>query len=62
MSTITVTAKTLDLALIRAAGQLGVSSDKVAHKVKLESSGFLGLGKKVIIEAWNKADANQLKS
>lgn len=56
MSTITVTAKTLDLALIRAAGQLGVSSDKVAHKVKLESSGFLGIGKKVIIEAWNKAD------
>ena len=56
MSTITVTAKTLDLALIRAAGQLGISSDKVAHEVKLESSGFLGLGKKVVIEAWNKSD------
>lgn len=56
MSTITVTAKTLDLALIRAAGQLGISSDKVGHNVKLESSGFLGMGKKIIIEAWNKAD------
>jgi spoIIIJ-associated protein len=56
MSTITVTAKTLDLALIRAAGQLGISSDKVGHSVKLESNGFLGMGKKIIIEAWNKAD------
>lgn len=53
---ITVTAKTLDLALIRAAGQLGISSDQVGHEVKVQSGGFLGMGKKVTIEAWNKAD------
>lgn len=56
MSAITITAKTLDLALVRAAGQLGISSNNVAHKIKQESAGFLGIGKKIIIEAWNKAD------
>jgi len=54
---IRIEAKTLDLALIRAAGQLGVSQDRLAYTVEEKNAGFLGLfGQKVIIKAWAKSD------
>jgi spoIIIJ-associated protein len=60
MMSIRIEAKTLDLALIRAAGQLGVAQDRLAYTVEEKSSGFLGLfGQKVIIKAWAKADRAQ---
>ena len=47
--------KTLELALVKAAGQLGITQDDLEHKVISETNGFLGLfGKKIVIEAWKK--------
>ena len=62
MSRVIITAKTLDLALIRAAGQLGTSSDRVEHQIKTETSGFLGLGKKITIEAWKNSGRSKSRS
>jgi len=54
---IRVEAKSLDLALVRAAGQLGVSQDRLAYEVEEKNDGFFGLfGKKVIVKAWIKSD------
>lgn len=47
--------KSLQLALVKAAGQLGVTQDSLSYKVIEESKGFLGMfGKKICIEAWKK--------
>lgn len=55
--TITVEEKSLELALVKAAGQLGVTQDMLEYKVLNESVGFLGLfGKKTAIEAWKKLE------
>lgn len=54
---IRVEAKSLDLALVRAAGQLGVPQERLAYEVEEKSEGFLGLfGKKVTVKAWVKSD------
>ena len=53
--TITVEEKSLQLALVKAAGQLGTTQEDLGYKVVNRSSGFLGMfGKKVSIEAWKK--------
>ena len=60
---IRVEAKTLDLALVRAAGQLGVTQDRMAYAIEEKSVGFLGMfGKKVVIKAWAKNDRGNMKS
>lgn len=47
--------KTLELALVKAAGLLGVTQETLEHKVVSSNSGFLGLfGRKIVIEAWKK--------
>jgi len=52
---IRVEEKTLELALVKAAGQLGITQDDLEHEVVSESAGFLGLfGKKVAVSAWKK--------
>ena len=53
-SKITVSAKNLDLAIIKAAGELISSPSDIEYSVEKQSSGFLGLCKKVTINAWNK--------
>lgn len=53
--TIRVEEKSLEMALVKAAGQLGVAQSHMEYKVLNESAGFLGLfGKKVALEAWKK--------
>lgn len=48
--------KSIELALIKAAGILGVTQSELKHKVIKETSGFLGLfGRKICIEAWTKS-------
>ncbi|MCY4444089.1 MAG: Jag N-terminal domain-containing protein [Proteobacteria bacterium] len=54
MSKVIVSAKNLDLALIKASGELAIARDDVKHKIKEESTGFCGFGKKVVIEAWDR--------
>ena len=54
MNKVKVRAKSLDLALIKASGELAVSRKDVAHKVLEEKSGFCGFGRQVIIEAWHQ--------
>ena len=57
MDTITVTAKTLDEAITKAAIELRTSSDNLEYTVQEQSSGFLGLfGKTVTISAKKKAE------
>lgn len=52
---IKVEEKTLQLALVKAAGKLGITQDELSYKVLEKTSGFLGMfGKKVAIEAWKK--------
>src|SRR3989338_7682404 len=46
--------KNLELALIKAAGHLGITQSDLAYKIISKSHGFLGFGKKVSIEAWIK--------
>ncbi len=59
---IRVEAKTLDLALVRAAGQLGVTQDRMAYAIEEKNVGFLGMfGKKVVIKAWTKNDRGNMK-
>jgi spoIIIJ-associated protein len=51
--TITVEAKSLQLALLKAAGQLGITQSDLGYKIIKEHNGLWGLfGKKVSIEAW----------
>ena len=51
---ITVEEKSLELAMVRAAGQLGVTQDALRYRVVEKKSGFLGiLGRKIRIEAWS---------
>lgn len=52
MNKVTISAKNLELALVKAAGELSVSRSEVAHRVREQSQGFLGLGRKVTIQAW----------
>lgn len=50
---IQVEEKSLQLALVKAAGKLGITQDRLSYKVISKNSGFLGLfGKKIAIEAW----------
>lgn len=49
---VTVHAKNINLALIKAAGELGTTCDVIEHTVHEVRSGFCGFGKKVVIEAW----------
>jgi spoIIIJ-associated protein len=50
---ITVEARSLQLALLKAAGQLGITQSDLGYKVVKEHSGLWGLfGKKVSVEAW----------
>jgi spoIIIJ-associated protein len=52
---IAVEAKSLPLALVKAASKLGLTQEEVAYKVVEKSRGFLGLfGGCVKIEAWKK--------
>ena len=53
MDQISVSAKNLELAIIKAAGELRISPADVSHKVNSQSSGFFGFGKKITIEAWD---------
>ena len=49
---IEVEAKSLELALVMAAGKLGVSQDEISYSVINENKGFLGLfNKKITIRA-----------
>lgn len=55
--TIRVEEKSLELALLKAAGQLSVTQDMLEYRVVNETAGFLGLfGKKTCIEAWAKQE------
>ncbi len=54
---IRVEEKTLQLALVKAAGLLSITQDELAYDIVDESNGVFGLfGKKVAIEAWKKGD------
>lgn len=53
--TVLIEEKSLELALVKAAGQLGVTQDDLGYKVVAKANGFLGMfGKKISIEAWSK--------
>ena len=59
---VTVEEKSLQLALVKAAGQLGTTQDAISYKIVGKSSGFLGMfGKKVSIEAWKKERGSSLR-
>lgn len=52
---IKVEEKTLQLALVKAAGQLGVTQDELSYQILSESSGFFGMfGKKIAVQVWKK--------
>ena len=53
---ITVTAKTLDEAITKAAIELGTSSDNLDYTIIEEKAGFLGFGKAVTIKAGKKQE------
>lgn len=52
MNKVTISAKNLEVALVKAAGELAIARSEVAHQVSDHSQGFLGLGKKITIQAW----------
>jgi spoIIIJ-associated protein len=57
---VTVQEKSLQLALVKAAGQLGITQDDLDHKILNVSKGLFGIfGKKVQIEAWKKGSESQ---
>lgn len=60
--TITISAKNLDIALVKAAGELATSPKNVHHKVIKEKSGFLGLGREITIEAWTISASSPSRS
>ena len=56
MTTIRVEAKSLELALVKAAGQLGVTQSDIRYRVTEEKKGWLGFfGTKVVVECWKKS-------
>lgn len=58
--TIQVEEKSLQLALVKAAGKLGVTQEALGYEVISESNGFFGLfGKKIAIKAWKKSRRHQ---
>ncbi|MCY4380806.1 MAG: Jag N-terminal domain-containing protein [Proteobacteria bacterium] len=61
MTKVTVTGKNLDLAIMKAASELAIPRSDVAYQLQKESSGFLGLGKKITIEAWQRAKSGAKK-
>jgi spoIIIJ-associated protein len=47
--------KSLELAIVKAAGRLGITQSELAYKIIGKNEGFLGIfGKKIQIEAWPK--------
>ena len=52
MNKITISAKNLEMALMKAAAELAISRAEVAHQISEHNQGFLGLGKKITIQAW----------
>lgn len=59
--TITVEEKSLQLALVKAAGKLRVTQSDLEFKILSQSDGFLGFfGKKVCIEVWKKKTTSYL--
>jgi spoIIIJ-associated protein len=63
MTTIHVEEKTLALALVKAAGKLGITQSEMDHKIVTESAGFLGIfGKKIALEAWKKGTQSKSHS
>ena len=63
MNSITVSAKTVNDAILEASIQLGVVSTEMEYKVIEEgSAGFLGIGRKqAVIEAWKKVVKPEVK-
>ena len=57
--TIQITEKSLELALVKAAGKLGATQTEIKYKLISEKQGFLGFGRKVTIEAWKKHPRSQ---
>ena len=58
--TIRIVEKSLELAMVKAAGQLGITQDDLLYTIVNESAGFLGLfGKKISIDAWKKGENRQ---
>ncbi len=53
-----VTAKTLDEAIIKAAIDLGTSSDNLEYAIEEQKSGIFGLGKSVTIKAHKKSEGD----
>ena len=54
---VTVEEKSLQLALVKAAGLLSITQDLLEHKVLEKKNGIFGIfGKKILIEAWKKGD------
>jgi spoIIIJ-associated protein len=61
--TIRIVEKSLELAMVKAAGQLGITQDDLVYRVVSESTGFLGLfGKKVSIDAWKRGENPDAKA
>ena len=59
--TITIEEKSLQLALIKGAGRLGITQDELGYKIISKSQGFLGVfGKKIAIEVWKKNKSKEL--
>lgn len=53
--TIRIEERSLELAMVKAAGRLGVTQSDLAYRVLSKTNGFFGLfGKKISIEAWDK--------
>jgi spoIIIJ-associated protein len=56
--TIRIEEKSLELAMVKAAGRLGVTQSDLGYRILSKTEGFFGLfGKKVSIEAWAKNKA-----
>lgn len=62
MNKVTISAKNLEVALVKAAGELAIARSEVAHQVRDHSQGFLGLGKKITIQAWPRQTDKKRRS
>lgn len=55
LKSVQIEEKSIQLAVVKAAGQLGVTQQELEYKVIEEKKGILGFfGKKILIEAWSK--------
>ncbi len=47
-----VEGRSLELALVKASGELGITQENLDYKIISENKGFIGFGKKIVLEGW----------